>query len=67
MGAIPFELKMGVFFVNAALSAINHEGFDPITAVTDLMGLDGAFTDHYWDMWNPSCSVIAAVQGVRVG
>ena len=66
MGAIPFELKMGVFFVNAALSAINHEGFDPITAVTDLMGLDGAFTDHYWDMWNPSCSVIAAVQGVAL-
>jgi hypothetical protein len=66
MGAIPFELKMGAFFVNAALNATGNGNINLISIVTDLMGLDGAFTDHYWDMWNPSCSVIAAVQGVAL-
>jgi hypothetical protein len=66
MGAIPFEFKMAAFFVNLALSATGNDGVEPIAALKGLISLDGAFTDHYWDMWNPSCSVIAAVQGVAL-
>ncbi|MFT4718372.1 MAG: hypothetical protein ACI9IL_000703, partial [Rickettsiales bacterium] len=64
MAAIPFEFRMAAFFIDAGLTASGNQGINPISALEELMGLDGAFTDHYWDMWNPSCSVIAAAQGV---
>ncbi|MFT4718032.1 MAG: hypothetical protein ACI9IL_000356, partial [Rickettsiales bacterium] len=50
MAAIPFEFRMAALFIDAGLTATGNQGINPISALEELMGLDGAFTDHYWDM-----------------
>lgn len=66
ISAIPFEFKAAAFLIDRGLEATGNGDKNPISFLEDLLNLSDGFSDHYWDMWNPSCSAIAAVQGVAL-
>jgi len=62
---IPLTLQLSLFFVNMAMKAVAPD-IDPIAWLNKIFDMSGNFSDYRWDMFNPSCSAVAATKGLAL-
>ena len=63
--AIPLTLKLSLVFVNMAMNVISPD-IDPLAWLNQIFDMSGNFSDYRWDMFNPSCSAVAATKGLAL-